>query len=92
MCESPHFKESRGFALLAHNIFDSLRESGVVSVAEHVVVPAGTNSESVELNVVSDDALIILHLQMVKFALSVTSRIDQTKLCLESLDKCIPVF
>ena len=59
MCESPHFGECRRFALLAHNVFDSLRESCVISVAEHVVVPASANSESVELDVVFDDALII---------------------------------
>ena len=58
MCKSLHGLKSRGFALLAHDIFDSFCQTRVVLVLEDTVVPAGLNRETVELNIVLDDMLI----------------------------------
>ena len=57
MRESLHGLKSRGFALLAHDIFDSFRQTRVVLVSEDTVVPAGLNRETVELNIVLDAML-----------------------------------
>ena len=91
MHESLHGLKSQGFALLAHDIFDSFRQTGVVSVSEDTVVPAGLNCETVELNIVLDDMLIILHLQVVNPIFSISGWIDQTKLGTESSDEGGPI-
>ena len=91
MHESLHGFKSQGFALLAHDIFDSFHQTRVVSVSEDTVVPAGLNREMVELNIVLDDMLIVLHLQVVNLVFSISSQIDQTKLGMESLDEGGPI-
>ena len=57
MHESLHGFKSQGFALLAHDIFDSFCQTGVVSVSEDTVIPAGLNRKTVELNIVLDNML-----------------------------------
>ena len=91
MHESLHGLKSRGFTLLAHDIFDSFCQTGVVSVSEDTVVPAGLNHETVELNIVLDDMLIILHLQVVNPVFGISSQIDRTKLGMEGLDEGGPI-
>ena len=87
MCKSLHGLKSQGFALLAHDIFDSFRQTRVVSVLEDTIIPAVLNHETVELNIVLDDMLIILHLQVVNPVFDIGGRIDQTKLGTESSDE-----
>ena len=91
MHESLHGLKSQGFALLAHDIFDLFCQTRVVSVSEDTVIPAGLNRETVELNIVLDDMLIILHLQVVNPVFGIGGRIDRTKLGTESSDEGGPI-
>ena len=91
MCESLHGLKSRGFALLAHDIFDSFHQTGVVLVSEDTIIPAGLNCETVKLNIILDDMLIILHLQVVNPIFGIGSWIDQTKLGMESSNEGRPI-
>ena len=91
MRESLHGLKSQGFALLAHDILDSFRQTGVVSVSEDTVIPASLNRETVELNIVLDNMLIILHLQVVNPVFGIGGRIDWTKLGTESSDEGGPI-
>ena len=83
MHKSLHGLKSWGFALLAHDIFDLFCQTRVVSVSEDIIIPAGLNHKTVELNIVLDDMLIILHLQVVNPVFSIGGRINWTKLGME---------
>ena len=76
---------------MAHDIFDSFHQTGVVSVSEDTVIPASLNHEMVELNIVLDNMLIILHLQVVNPIFGISSQIDQTKFGMESSDEGRPI-
>ena len=91
MHESLHVLKSQGFALLAHDIFDLFHQTRVVLVSEDTVIPACLNHKMVELNIVLDDMLIILHLQVVNPVFSIGGRINQTKLGTESSDEGRPI-
>ena len=54
--------ESGGFRLVTHDVLDSLSETGVVAMTKNVLVPTSMDGEAVELDVVFDNALIVLHL------------------------------
>src|SRR6202044_2226588 len=45
MSESLHGVESGRLALLAHNILDALRQTGIITVTEDAIVPAGLDRE-----------------------------------------------
>ena len=59
VCKKLHGIESSGLCLVAHDVVDSLGEAGVVAMTKNVLVPTGMDGETIELNVVFDDALII---------------------------------
>ena len=91
MCETLHSLKRSGFALLAHDIFNLFRKSGVVAVSEYTFVPAGSDRETVKFNVVLQYALVILHFEVVDPVFSVGSRIYRSKLSAECSDKRGPI-
>ena len=91
MRKSLHGFESGRLALLAHNVFDSFRQSGIVMVTEDGIIPAGTDHKMVEFNVVLHDALIILHLEIVNSVFRVGGGVDGTKLSPEGMDEGGPI-
>lgn len=60
-------------------------------VSEDIVIPSCANREVVELDVVFDDVLVILHLQIVDTVFCISSRIDGVELGVECLDEDRPV-
>ena len=91
MRESLHGFESGQLALLAHNVFDSFCQSGIVTVTEDGIIPPGTDCKTVEFNIVLHDALIILHLEIVNSVFHVGGGVDGTKLSPEGTDKGGPI-
>ena len=91
MHESLHGFESGRLALLAHNVFDSFHQSGIVMVTEDGIIPAGTDHKTVEFDIVLHDALIILHLEIVNSVFCVGGRVNGTKLSPEGMDKGGPI-
>ena len=89
--ESLHGFESGWLALLAHNIFDSFCQSGIITVMEDGIIPASTDCKTVEFNIVLHDALIILHLEIVYSVFRVSGGVNGTKLSSEDTDKGGPV-
>ena len=57
-------------------------------VTEDTIVPTCTDCEAVELNVVLQDVLIVLHLQVVDSVFGVSGGIYGSKLSMEGVDKC----
>src|ERR1700734_2907319 len=91
MSESLHGVESGRLALLAHNILDALRPSGIITVREGGIFPAGLDRETGEFDVILDNVLIVLHFQTVNPVLSVGGRIDGAELSAEHSDEGGPV-
>ena len=60
-------------------------------MSEDTVIPAGLNRKTVELNIVLDDMLIILHLQVVNPVFGIGGQINRTKLGTESSDEGGPI-
>ena len=57
--------ESGAFAMLTHNIFDAFSKPRIITVTEDTIIPTGVDSETVELNIILDDMLVVLHLKIV---------------------------
>lgn len=91
VCEMLHVFERHGFALLAHDILDAFGQTRIVAMTEYTVIPAGTNSESVELYVVLDYVLVVVHLEVVDAVFCVSSGIDRAKLDTECTNESGPV-
>ena len=58
---------------------------------EDTIIPAGLNRKMVELNIVLDNMLIILHLQVVNPIFGISGQINWTKLGMESSDEGRPI-
>ena len=91
VCKKLHGIESGGFRLVTHDVLDSLGETGVVVMTKNVLVPTSMDGEAVELDVVFDDALIVLHLQVVDGVSGISGRIDGTNLCAEGENERRPI-
>ena len=91
MGESFHGVECSRLSLLSHYVFDSLGESGIISVPKDGLFPSGANSETIELDVVFDDMLVIVHLQLIDAAFGVSGWIDGSELISEDGKKSRPV-
>ena len=89
--ESLHDFESGRLALLAHNVFDSFCQSGIITVTEDGIVPASTDHKTGEFDIVLHNALIILHLETVNSIFCVGSGVDGAKLSTEGTDEVGPV-
>ena len=86
-----HFLEHAGFTLLTHNVFDSFCQPRIVSVSEDSIIPAGTDGEAVELDVVLEDMMIILHSQVIDSVFCIGGRVDRAKLNMEGADENRPI-
>ena len=91
VCKKLHGVESGGLRLVTHDVLDSLSKTGVVAMMKNVLVPTSMDGEAVELDVVFDDALIVLHLQVVNGVFGISDRIDGTKLCAKGENERRPI-
>ena len=60
-------------------------------MSERISVPIGSNRVAVELDVILDKALILVHLDVIKRVFSVTCRIYGTEFLSEKVGKFRPV-
>ena len=91
VCKKFHGIESSRLHLVTHDVLDSLSETSVVMMTKNVLIPTGMDGETIELNVVFDDALVVLHLQVVDGVFGISGRIDGTKLSAKGDDECRPI-
>ena len=66
---------------MTHDILDTFSKSRIVTAPENVIIPTCLNRQPVKVNIVLENALIILHLQVV----------NRTKLGVKGMDKCRPI-
>ena len=92
MHKSLHGFKNGQLALLAHDVFDSFHQSGIVTVTEDGIIPTGTDHKTVEFDIVLHNALIILHLEIANSIFHIGSGVDGTKLSTEGMDKGGPVI
>ena len=78
-------------ALLTHDVFDTFRKSGVLTVSEYAVIPACLDSKMIKVNVILKDVVVFAHLEVVQGIFSIHSRINGAKLGAESADELRPV-
>ena len=76
---------------MAHDVLDSLGETSVVAMTKNVLIPTGMDCEMIELDVVFDNMLVVLHLQVVNGVFSISGRIDGTKLSANGDDEHRPI-
>ena len=69
----PHSLEHGKFPLLAHDVLDTLRKSGIIPVAEHGFVPTSADSEAVELDVILDNVLVVLQFEVIGTVFGISS-------------------
>ena len=76
---------------LGHHVFDPVQKFFIVAMAENGGGIAKVGSEAVELDIVADDAGIVLHLEIVQFFLYVTIWINCSEVIAEFLKECSSV-
>ena len=91
VCKKLHGIESSGLRLVTQYVLDSLSETGVVEMMKNVLIPTSVDGETIELDVVFDNALIVLHLQVVDGVFGISGRINGTKLSAKGDDECRPI-
>ena len=65
---------------MTHDVLDLLGKTSVVVMTKNVLIPTGMDGKMIELNIVFDNALVVLHLQVVNGVFCISGRIDGTKL------------
>ena len=88
MSKDLHGFKSGGFAVLTHNVLDAFGEPGIIAVAEDTIIPTSVDSKMVELNIILDNVLVVLHFEVVD---SVFSRINGAELDVEGLEEGGPI-
>ena len=91
MRESLHGFEGGRFTLLAHDVFDSFHQAGIVTVTENGIVPAGLDHKTGELDIVLYDALIFLHLEIINSVFRIGGGIYGAELSPECPDEGGPI-
>ena len=76
---------------MTHDILDPFGETRVVAVTKDLVIPMSVYRKLVELNIVLDNLLVVLHLQVINCIFSIGGRVDGAKLGSEGADKGGPV-
>ena len=76
---------------MTHDVLDMFSKSGIVTVPENIIVQTCLNGQPVKVNIVLENALIILHLQVVNRVFSIRSRVNRTELGAECTDECRPI-
>ena len=76
---------------MAHDILDAFRQSGIVTVTEDAIVPAGLSRKSVEIDVILENPVIVMHLQVVDTVFGISSRVNGAELGTEGSEEGGPV-
>ena len=92
MCKGFHFGKCQRLPLLTHNVFNTFGESRIVAVPEDTFIPAGVDSETVELDIIFYNMLVIVHLEVINSIFGISGGVYGTKLSVESLDKVGPII
>ena len=84
--------EGGGFGGLTEDVLDSVGETFVVTVAESGISPTYFCGQVVELDVVLEDFLVLLHTKVVKFFLSIALRVDRAEIGFQLSAEFAPVM
>ena len=76
---------------MTHDILDPFGETRVVAVTKDPVIPMGAYRELVELDIVLDNLLVVLHFQVVDCIFGIGGRVYGAKLGSKGADKGGPV-
>ena len=91
MSKDIHGFKSGGFAMLTHNILDAFGEPGIIAVAEDTIIPTGVDSKTVELDVILNNVLVVLHFEVVNSVFCISSRINGAELDMEGSEEGRPI-
>jgi hypothetical protein len=86
-CEGSRLSLPRG----SERVFDAVRETRVIMVSKGFITPSGESGESIELDVILDDLLVIAHTEVAKVFLSVASGVNRSEVCLEFANELVVV-
>ena len=86
MSKDLHGFKGGGFAMLTHNVLDAFGEPGIIVVAEDTVILTGADGKMVELDIILDNVLVVLHFEVVNSIFCISSRINGAKLDAEGLE------
>ena len=76
---------------MTHDILDPFGETRLVAVTKDLVVPMHMYRELVELNIILDNLLVVLHLQVIDCVFGIGGRVYGAKLGSEGADEGGPV-
>ena len=76
---------------MTHDILDPFGETRVVVVTKDLVIPMSAYCELVELDIILDNLLVVLHLQVIDCVFGIGSRVYGAKLGSEGADEGGPV-
>ena len=91
MSKDLHGFKSGGFAMLTHNVLDAFSEPGIKVVAEDTVIPTSVDSKMVELDIILDNVLVVLHFEVVDYVFCISSRINGAELDVEGSEEGGPI-
>ena len=72
---------------MTHDILDPFGETRVVAVTKDLVIPMGAYCELVELDIVLDNLLVVLHFQVIDHVFGIGGRVYGAKLGSEGVDE-----
>ena len=79
LCGSLELVKGSGFGRLTENILDMIREALIVGLSESRITPINMSRKTVEFDIILQDALVVMHAEVVKIFFSITSRINGAK-------------
>ena len=91
MSKDLHGFESGGFAVLTHNVLDAFSKPGIIAVAEDTVIPTGADGKTVELDIILDNVLVVLHFEVVDSVFHIGGRINGAELDAEGSEEGGPI-
>ena len=91
MSKDLHGFKGGGFAVLTHNVLDAFGKPGIIAVAEDTVIPTSADGKTVELDVILDNVLVVLHLEVVDSVFHISSRINGAELDVEGSEEGGPI-
>ena len=92
MSKDLHGFKSGEFAMLTHNILDAFSKPKIIAVAEDTIISTGADSKTVELDVILDKVLVVLHFEVVDSIFRISSRINGAELDVEGSKEGRPII
>ena len=92
MSKDLHGFKSGEFAMLTHNILDAFSKPRIIAVAEDTIISTGADSKTVELDVILDKVLVVLHFEVVDSIFRISGRINGAELDAEGSKEGRPII